>query len=121
MKTDLIAHASTTIDAPKSRVWTALVTPSIIKEYMFGSAVKSDWQEGSPITWKGEWEGKQYEDHGTVLRVVPRERLQYTHFSPLSGEPDIPANYHTVTILIEESGNRTHVTLTQDNNASDEA
>jgi hypothetical protein len=32
-----------------------------------GYKVTSDWKPGSRITWKGEWEGKPYEDKGVVV------------------------------------------------------
>lgn len=117
---DLFAKASATIDAPVEIVWDALVTPSIIKEYMFGTNVTSDWKEGSPIVWKGEWEGKAYEDKGVILKFRPQRVLQYTHFSPLSGLPEKPENFHTVTIELAEKGSQTEVTLSQDNNATEE-
>jgi hypothetical protein len=42
-----------------------------------------------------------------------------THFSPLSGQKDEPANYHTVTYDLTDDGQGgTHVTLSQDNNAN---
>jgi len=44
-----------------------------------------------------------------------------THFSPLSGQEDIPENYHTVLYELERDGERTRVSLTQDNNSSEEA
>jgi uncharacterized protein YndB with AHSA1/START domain len=62
MSANLIAKAAITINAPASRVWQALVTPEAIKHYMFGTNVVSDWHEGSPIYWRGEWQGKPYED-----------------------------------------------------------
>ncbi|MGZ7042084.1 MAG: SRPBCC family protein, partial [Thermoanaerobaculia bacterium] len=95
---DKIAKASTTINAPVDRVRDALVKPEIIKQYMFGTNVVSDFRKGSPIVWKGEWEGRKYEDKGKILEIEPRRLLKYTHFSPLTGEPDVPENYHTVTI-----------------------
>lgn len=115
-----LARVETTIDAPADEVWQALVTPATIERYMFGARVASDWKEGSPITWKGEWQGKPYEDRGTVRRVEPGRLLEYSHYSPLSG-PDTPENHHTVRIELREEGGRTRVALTQDNNASDEA
>jgi len=114
------AKVSTTIDAPVDAVWDALVTPEKVEKYMFGAKVESDWQEGSPITWKGEWKGKKFEDKGTVRRVEPRRLLEYDHYSPLSG-PDTPENHHKVRIELAESGESTRVTLSQDNNSSDEA
>ena len=118
---DRMATATVTIDATPDKVWRALVTPESIKQYMFGTDARSEWKPGSPITWSGEWEGKPYQDKGVIKRVEPRRVLQYTHFSPLAGQPDRPENYHTVTISLADSGGRTRVTLTQDNNPTDDA
>jgi uncharacterized protein YndB with AHSA1/START domain len=116
-----VATASTTIHAPASDVWDALVNPEKIRKYMFGTNVSSNWKEGSPIVWKGEWKGKAYEDKGVIRRLRPQHVLEYTHFSPLAGQPDKPENYHTVTIELSEAGAETRVTLAQDNNPTDEA
>jgi len=88
---------------------------------MFGAEVRSDWKEGSPIVWRGEWQGKSFEDNGVVLQVEPGRLLRYSHFSPLSGAADLPENYHTVTIELTETGPATRVVLTQDNNATEQA
>ena len=73
-----------------------------IKEYMFGSQVVTDWRQGSPITWKGTYEDKEYEDKGEILEIEPERRLRVTHFSPLSGQEDRPENYHTLSYELEE-------------------
>ena len=105
MKKNLIAKASTNINAPRSDIWDALVTPESIKRYMFGTDVTSKFYEGSPIVWRGEWQGKVYEDKGKVLKVDPGRVLQFSHYSPLSGLPDRPDSYHVVTIeLIDKGG-----------------
>jgi uncharacterized protein YndB with AHSA1/START domain len=116
--TGLMATAETDINAAPERVWEALVEPAQIKEYMFGSQVVTNWRPGSPIVWKGEYEGKAYEDKGEVLQVEPNRRLKVTHFSPLSGKPDVPSNYHTLTYELTGHDDTTHVVLSQDNNAS---
>lgn len=121
MKEDLIAKASIRINASSEKVWKALVSPGAIKQYMFGTEVTSDWREGSPITWKGEWEGKAYEDKGTILQLEPGRLIEYSHFSPLSGLPDKPENYHTVTIELSGDGSQTNVSLTQNKNETEEA
>ena len=121
MTTNLIATASVTVNAPVTKVWNALVSPAAIKQYMFGTNVLTDWQEGSPIVWKGEWQGKSYEDTGVILQFRPERTLQYSHFSPLSGLPDVSENHHTVTIELSGEGDQTHVSLTQDNNPTDQA
>jgi uncharacterized protein YndB with AHSA1/START domain len=120
MNDTFIAKAHVDIKAPIAKVWDALVDPALIKQYMFGTNVVSDWHEGAPIVWKGEWEGKPYKDKGTILQLKPEHVLQYSHFSPLSGQPDVPENYHTVTIELSPRGAGTIVTLSQDNNASEE-
>jgi uncharacterized protein YndB with AHSA1/START domain len=120
MNKNLIAKASININASGEKAWDALVSPEAIKQYMFGTIVVSDWKVGSPIVWKGEWQGKPYEDKGVILQLKPGRTLQYSHFSPMSGQPDKPENYHTVTIELSPEGNRTRVLLSQDNNASEE-
>ena len=120
MPNALVAKAQTEINASVAKVWEALVTPDQIRQYMFGTNVISDWKEGARIVWKGEWEGKPYEDKGQILKFQPEHLLQYSHFSPLSGQPDMSENYHTVTVELSRKGTSTLVTLSQDNNASEE-
>ena len=117
----LIARASITINAPIAKVWDAIVNPEKIKQYMFGTNAVSDWKESSSIVWKGEWEGKKYEDKGVILKLEPGHRIQYSHFSPLTGQPDLPENYHIVTIELSGKEKQTLVSLLQDNNATEEA
>jgi len=120
MNNDLIAKVSITTKAPSAEVWNALVDPRAIHEYMFGTNVVSDWKEGEPIVWKGEWQGKPYEDKGVILQLRPGRMIQYSHFSPLSGVPDKPENYHTVTIELSKQGTQTRISLSQDNNGNEQ-
>ena len=115
-----IAEATTTIDVSASRVWEALTNPKLIKQYLFGADVISDWKEGSPILYKGIYEGKAYEDKGSVLKVEPEKLLLITHWSPLSGSPDTPENYHKVRYELAAKDGSTRLTITQDNNSSEE-
>jgi uncharacterized protein YndB with AHSA1/START domain len=116
----IVATAEVVINAPTDRVWTALTNPDDVKQYMFGTTMESDWQVGSSITWKGEWQGKPYEDKGQILRFEPGQAVAYSHYSPLSGAPDVSQSYHNVTVELSSDGGGTRVTLTQDNNASEE-
>jgi uncharacterized protein YndB with AHSA1/START domain len=120
MKNDLIAKTSLMINASRTKVWNALVNPEDIKKYMFGTNVISGWKEGSPIVWKGEWQGKSYEDKGVILKIEPLKNLTYSHFSPLSGLADIPKNYHTVTVELSSERDLTRVSLSQDNNPTEQ-
>jgi uncharacterized protein YndB with AHSA1/START domain len=82
--------------------------------------MSTDWKEGSSISWKGEWKGKSYEDKGRVLEVEPQRLLRYTHWSPMGGGEDKPENYHTLTFELAGSDGKTILTLTQDNNPTQE-
>ncbi|HEY9288282.1 MAG TPA: SRPBCC family protein [Candidatus Dormibacteraeota bacterium] len=116
----ITAVAEVEIAAPAARVWQALTDPEIIARYFFGSQVETDWKPGSPIVWKGEFEGKAYEDKGRVLEIRPNRQLKVSHFSPMSGLPDKPENYHTLNYELQEHAGSTRVSLSQDNN-TDEA
>lgn len=127
----LIAKASTEINAPVEKVWQALTDPAQIKQYMFGSNVETDWKVGSLMTWRGEWNGQTYEDKGYVIEVDENKALEYSHYSPLTGKPDVPESYHNVRIELFPLGDtntdtgdkeeKTMLTLTQDNNADEES
>ena len=118
--TGLVATVSTDIAASPADVWAALTSPPLIKEFMFGSDVNTDWKPGSTITWRGEYEGKSYEDKGKILEVEPHRRLAMTHFSPMSGQPDEAENYHTLVYELTEVPRGTRVMLKQDNNGSED-
>jgi len=111
------ATATIVIHTSAAKVWEALTTPEIVKQFMFGSEVVSDWQKGSSILYKGEWEGKAYEDKGTILEIEPEKLLKMTYYSPLSGKLDVPENYQTITYALSETDGKTNVKVTQDNNA----
>jgi uncharacterized protein YndB with AHSA1/START domain len=121
MPGDYLAESSVSIEAPPQRVWDVITDPVATKEFMFGAELATDWSVGGPITWRGSWEGKEYEDKGVILAVEPGRKLVYTHFSPLAGEEDKPENYHTLTWTLQGQGGRTLLTLAQDNNATAEA
>lgn len=114
------AQVTITINAPTSKVWEALTKPVLIKQYLFGTEVTTDWQVGSPITYKGEWQGKSYEDKGKVLQIEPETLLVSTFWSSLAGLPDLPENYKLVRYELSSEGSGTRLTITQDNNATPE-
>jgi uncharacterized protein YndB with AHSA1/START domain len=122
MQKRFIARKSITIHVSPKRVWKALVEPDQVKEYFFGTQVISDWKVGGPIRWMGTWQGKTYEDKGTILQIFPEKLLQYTYWSSMGGFEDRPENYVTVTFELnkaqQETGSDegTVVTVSQDNN-----
>lgn len=112
--------ASAVIHTPAEKVWDALTNPDMIRQYLFGTEAVSDWQVGSPITWRGVWEGKPYEDKGTILEVIPKRVLKTTYLSSFSGLEDKPENYLTVTYTLAETDGETIVTIVTEDNPTQE-
>jgi uncharacterized protein YndB with AHSA1/START domain len=115
MKNNLTGAAGVRIDAPVSKVWEALTTPSIIKQYFFGTTAVSDWKEGCPLIFKGEWRGNKYEDKGIILKVVLQKLFRYTYWSSMSGLEDKPENYVIITYELTERNNGTYLSVKQEN------
>jgi len=102
---------STIIGAPPSRVWEVITSPELVKRYMPGTEVTTDWKVGSPIRWKGVLQDKVYESKGTITKVIPEQLLEYTYFSSTWRVEDAPGNYFTITYLLEKEREGTTVTL----------
>lgn len=115
MQTGYLVTYKTHINAAAAKVWEALTDPNIVKQYLFGSDQQTDWREGSPIFWKGEYEGKPFTDKGEVLQYEPVHRLSYTYLSSFSGMDDKPENYLVVTYELFEDNDGTRLEITQSN------
>ena len=119
MKTKLTATTSVTIHAPASKVWEALVTPKIVKQYMFGADVESDWKVGSAIRYTGVYDGKPFEEKGEIKQFEPKKVFQATNFSSMSEQEDKPENYALVTYRLKADGSKTKLTISQNNIGSE--
>jgi uncharacterized protein YndB with AHSA1/START domain len=115
------AETSMVINAPVEKVWEALTTPEIVKKYLFGTEMKTSWKVGDPISYSGVWEGKPYEDKGTVVAYEPMKQIVTTYWSPASGLPDLPENYQMVTYSVSSDVDGTKVTVTQSNAKTQES
>lgn len=108
------AMVSIKINSDSATVWKWLTDPELIKQYFFGTQTETDWKKGSPIYFRGEWEGKKYEDKGTILDIQPGKFVKYNYWSSMSGTPDIPENYASVTYELNPGGNATILSIIQD-------
>lgn len=115
MKNSISARIRNNIHAPISRVWDALTKPELIKQYLFGTDTKTDWKVGSPIRFTGSWEGKSYEDKGTILDFRLNKLIKYSYWSSMSGIEDKPENYVIVTFELSGEDNNVDLTVTQEN------
>ena len=121
MANDLTTKESVIIDAPLERVWEALTTSELIKEWFFGVDTETDWKVGSPIVHRGEYQGRPYEDKGQILAIEPPRLLVHSHWSPVSRLPDDPENYQWVTWELAERDGKTELTISEMNLPSEEA
>lgn len=111
----LIIENEIAINAPAAKVWDILTNPLQTKKYMFGCEVITDWQPGSPIDWKGSWEGKEMVFvKGTVKAVEPGKLAAYTTIDPNNPAiADVPENHLTVTYYLTEQNGNTLLKVTQ--------
>jgi uncharacterized protein YndB with AHSA1/START domain len=109
------------IAATAAQVWHTLVTPALIKKYLYGTDTVSDWEEGSSILFKGEYEGVPYTDKGTILSLQPNKVLKYSYLSSFANLEDRPENYAILTFDIQEISTGTLLKLTQENILSEES
>ena len=102
------------IQAPAAKVWDALVNPEKTKIYLFGCETVSDWNIGSPLLWKGLYQGQEMIFvKGNIVALEPEKKLIYTVFDPNSTMEDIPENYLHVTYELTEGNGVTSLTVTQ--------
>ncbi len=115
MNDTLTTTAAIDLAATPESVWDALTDPAKIKQYLFGTDTECDWQVGSKIYYRGEWEGKRYEDKGEILEIEFPKRIVMTYWSGFSGQADIPANYQKITYSLEKTAGGTRLTVVQEN------
>lgn len=114
MKSPLQVKSSIYINASISKVWDALVNPEQTIKYMFGCETVSDWNVGSSLLWRMEYEGKEFiAVKGNIVEIKPDEKLVYTVFDPNSTIEDIPENYLTVTYELSNENSQTLLRVTQ--------
>ena len=111
----LVVKNTITIQAPASKVWDALTNPEQTKKYMFGCEALSDWQPGSPLIWKGTFNGvEMVAVKGDVVSIEPGKSLVYTVIDPNNPKiPDLPENYLTITCLLTEQYGQTILDVSQ--------
>jgi uncharacterized protein YndB with AHSA1/START domain len=109
------SSASIVVAASRQRVWDALTKPELVKQYFFGTNLVTDWTVGSKIFFRGEYEGKVYEDKGTVLSFEPMHALSFNYWSAFSGLEDTPALRQIIGYAVEETPEGIAVTIEQSN------
>ncbi|HEV2482948.1 MAG TPA: SRPBCC domain-containing protein [Puia sp.] len=115
MSQPLVVTNTITIHAPATKVWDALTNPEQTKKYMFGCEAQSDWKPGSPLIWKGSFNGvEMIAVKGKVVSIDAPRLLVYTVIDPNNPKiPDLPENYLTVTCKLTERDGQTTLVVSQ--------
>ncbi len=96
-------------------MWRALTEPALVKQYFFGTNLETTWQIGSAIFFRGEWDGKAYEDRGTVLAFEPEQSLTYDYWSSFSGHEDKPELRQVIQFKLGDEGKGVRLEVNQSN------
>ena len=115
MHQPLNVTSAITIQASPDSVWDALTNPEQTKKYMFGCEALSDWKPGSPLIWKGTFNGvEMIAVKGNIISIDPGRSLVYTAIDPNNPAiPDLPENYLTITCNFTEKDGHTVLEVSQ--------
>lgn len=99
-----------------AKAWDLIINPEMTAQYMFGCAILSDWNIGSPAIWKGK--NAEGDDmifvKGVVLSYREGSEVSMTMFDPNMGLEDIPENYAKLTYQVEPADDGARLTIIQD-------
>ncbi len=76
----------------------------------------TDWNVGSNIKFRTEWEGKVFEQWGKILEIRPNELIKYNLFAPRPGLEDKPENYFIMRYNLTDENGRTKLEIIQEDN-----
>lgn len=88
--------------------------------FFCGAEVITDWKVGSPSFIEGSGRAGVSRTGGRCCRSTVGRLLVPTHWSPLSCWPAVSESYHRVSYELSELDGGILVTITQDNNATEQ-
>ena len=103
------------ISVPPSLLFDALTNPEKIIQYYPLKEVISDWKVGSDIFLKGNNNGEEFTDHGTIDILTPNQKFQYTYWSDNHGTSRTPENQLTICYTLDEVDRGTNLQLEHKN------
>lgn len=105
-----------TINASIQKVWETLTKPERVKLWQYGSDLITNWNVGSDIKFRAEWEGKIFEQWGKVLEIRLNELIKYSLFAPRPGLEDKPENYFVMNYILTKKNGTTKLEIIQEDN-----
>jgi len=120
MVNDVIITRSVLLNATPERVWEALTHPGMTRQYFYNSEVSCDWNIGSPIRWRGAYQGRDVDAEGRILDIIPGKMIKYSGFDRLT-EGDISRKGDVyITHEIVPHGGKTKLLTTLEHFEGDE-
>jgi uncharacterized protein YndB with AHSA1/START domain len=104
------------LNAPVEKVWNVLTKPELVKQWQYGSDLITDWKVDNEIRFRNEWEGQFFEQWGTILEVVPNQKIKYSLFFPRPELEDKPENYFIMSYVLSEENQKTKLEIIQEDN-----
>lgn len=104
------------LNAPIEKVWNILTHPELVKQWQYGSDLITNWKIGNEIRFRNEWEGQVFEQWGTVLEVIPNQKIKYSLFFPRPELEDKPENYFIMSYILSEENDKVKLEIVQEDN-----
>jgi uncharacterized protein YndB with AHSA1/START domain len=104
------------INATIQNVWDTITKAELVKLWQYGSDLQTTWKIGSTIKFRTEWEGKVFEQWGSVLEMNPTELVKYSLFAPRPDLEDKPENYFIMSYILTDENGQTKLEIIQEDN-----
>jgi uncharacterized protein YndB with AHSA1/START domain len=101
-------------------VFDALTSSDKIVQYFPLKKVISNWKLGSEVLYKGEIEGNEFTDYGTITELTAPTKYSYSYWSDNHGTERTPENHLIISYTLTSINNGTQLELQQLNIKSEE-
>lgn len=97
---------SIAINASPAAIWEALTVPAVMQRWIIDVPIQIiiTPRSGGQLQLSGDLHGIPFDNHGEILHWKPELFLQYTYWSSLSQQADVPENYALISFRLDEPG-----------------
>lgn len=113
MNKEIKYSISKLVNAPKSIVWSVILSPDTYKE-IWAAEFSGSWEKGRAFSFSGEWDGSPYQDKCSVIDRRDEKLLVYTYWSSFWNVPQHDAESCIIKYEINElDEHSSELTITQ--------
>jgi uncharacterized protein YndB with AHSA1/START domain len=121
MVNDIMVTRSVVLNTTPERVWEALTHPGMTKQYLYNCEVHCDWRSGSPLRWRGTYRGREVNEEGQILDIIPGRLIKYSGFDRLAAGDNAREGNIYITHEIIPHGRQTRLLTTLEHFEGDES